>query len=369
LAKRLATVEGLAMIPVARTFAGQRVLVTGHTGFKGAWLSLWLARLGAKVFGLALEPATEPNLFDAARVCDDIDHAIIDLRDYEAIAARIATIQPTMIFHLAAQALVRESYQRPLETFETNVLGVVNLLEAVRCSGTHCAVLIVTTDKVYENREWLHGYRETDRLGGNDPYSASKAAAEIAAASYRRSFFADGRVAVATARAGNVIGGGDWAHDRLMPDLLSAFAAGKRARIRNPSAVRPWQHVLDPLAGYMALMTRLVDRETISSDAFNFGPDNSGWRTVAGIAELAALAWGADASVEIASEANAPHEAGRLMLANDKAAALLGWRPVWNVEKAVLATVDWHRSFTAGGDVRALCVSQIDNFSRERLVS
>lgn len=353
------------MTNLGDSFSGKRVLVTGHTGFKGAWLSLWLSKLGAHVSGLALPPPERPNLFEATRLASSLDHGLGDIRDLDVLIARLAATQPKMIFHLAAQALVRPSYDSPQDTFATNFMGTVNLLEAVRLWGEPCSIVIVTTDKVYENRELSYAYRETDRLGGHDPYSASKAAAEIAVSSYRASFFGDGRVALATARAGNVIGGGDWAKDRLLPDVIRALLVGAPGQIRNPHSIRPWQHVLDPLAGYMTLMSKLDSGETQACDAFNFGPALSNCRTVAEIAEMAARAWHQNARIDIVPAADAPHEAGQLMLANEKAAHVIGWRPVWDVETAIRATIDWSVAFDKGKDARALCLEQIDRYERD----
>jgi CDP-glucose 4,6-dehydratase len=314
------------------------------------------------VFSLA--PDKKLNLFDQTNLRSDIDHFVGDIRSLDSVYARVSSLQPDMIFHLAAQSLVRESYRDPHTTWETNVQGTVNVLEAVRRWNRPCAVLIVTTDKVYENRDSLQGYCETDRLGGHDAYSASKAAAELAASSYQSSFFAESQVSLATARAGNVIGGGDWAQDRLMPDLMTAFGQGLVANIRNPDAVRPWQHVLDPLFGYLTLMAQLSGRSPSAIGSFNFGPDSEGGRTVAQLAALSARFWGEKARFKIVVEADARHEADKLLLSNQKALAKLGWAPVWGVEQAVMETVGWYRSYLGGKDAKDLCLGQIEAFER-----
>lgn len=341
---------------------GRRVLVTGHTGFKGAWLSLWLQQRGAIVSGLALAPDTAPSLFEQLAVAGEIDHRLGDIRHAETVTSRIRETSPDVIFHLAAQPLVRRSYRMPEETWATNVMGTVHVLDALRGWQKPCAVVVITTDKVYENREWLHAYREPDRLGGNDPYSASKAACELAVHSYRKSFFADGPVRVASARAGNVIGGGDWAEDRVVPDLARALAAGRPLTLRNPNAVRPWQHVLDPLGGYMLLAESLARGVNGADSAFNFGPDAAETRSVREVVETALKTW--PGSWTDGSDPKSPAEAGLLSLTSDKARAVLGWRPRWNFEAAVRHTIEWYRAVNKGAEPRETTLAQIAAFEK-----
>lgn len=336
----------------------RRVLVTGHTGFKGSWLSLKLARAGAKVSGIALEPATDPALFSVARVEEVLEsHVLCDIRDRRLLAEAVRTSAPEIVFHLAAQPLVRASYDDPVGTFETNVLGLVNLCDALTAAPGVGAIVNVTTDKVYWNEERPGGYRETDRLGGRDPYAASKACAELVTESWRASFLAGRGVAVATARAGNVIGGGDWADDRIIPDALRAIDQGVSLAIRSPQAVRPWQHVLEPLAGYVALAEALVADPARFSEAWNFGPDESDARTVSWIA--AYLASRVEAFSWHSTGSNGPHEAGLLEVNSTKALAALPWRPRWSLPEALDRTVAWHQAWRRGDDPQAACVSQI----------
>ncbi len=344
-------------------WAGVPVLVTGHTGFKGSWLAVWLSDLGASVHGYALSPPTDPAVFDVARLHEVIrTDTRADLADRGALRLAMAKAAPRVVFHLAAQSLVRVAYEDPAGTFATNVMGTVNLLEAVRESASVEAVVVVTTDKVYENREWVHPYREADRLGGHDPYSASKAAAEIAVASYRASFF-DGKAGAAkaaTARAGNVVGGGDWARDRLVPDCLRAFAAGLPVRLRYPHSVRPWQHVLDPICGYVRLAEALMGsggREY--AHAWNFGPDAAADAEVHEVAESVARLWGGEARVECDTAADNPAEAGLLRLDATMARTQLAWRPRWDLSRALAETVAWHRAWLAGSDMLAETIRQI----------
>ncbi|TCP59806.1 CDP-glucose 4,6-dehydratase [Rhodovulum bhavnagarense] len=338
-------------------WAGKQVLLTGHTGFKGAWLAEMLLARGAGVFGLALPPDHDPALFDQLGLADRLDHAIVDLRDRAGVAARVAAFAPDMVFHLAAQPLVQRSYRDPVETWATNVMGTVHLLDALRIAGRAVPVVVVTTDKVYENREWVHGYRETDRLGGHDPYSASKAACELVAESWRKSFGAAG-LKIATVRAGNVIGGGDWSENRLIPDLARAFAAGQPLRVRNPAAIRPWQHVLEPLSGYLLLAERLMTSDDPRwQDAFNFGPEPGDLRAVRDLVEAATTLW--PGKWIDATDPDAPHEAGRLSLTIDKARTELGWAPRWDIARGLAETVTWYRDVTAGADAAALTRAQI----------
>jgi CDP-glucose 4,6-dehydratase len=351
-------------------YAGRRVLVTGHTGFKGSWLTLWLAGLGAEVTGYALAPDTSPALFERASVASRCRSLIADVRDAARLAEVVREVRPEVIFHLAAQPLVRRSYQLPLETLEINVLGTAHLLEAVRAAGRPCALVIVTSDKCYENQERHGGYREDEPLGGHDVYSMSKGAAELVTASWRRSFFdpdrlAEHGVAVATARAGNVVGGGDWAADRIVPDAIAALSAGRAIPVRNPGGVRPWQHVLEPLGAYLLLGARLLGPDAASfAEPWNFGPRLEDARPVRDVVEALIAAWGSGSWDDIHDPA-APHEAGLLRLAIDKAAARLGWAPRWRFDETFQRTVAWYRAFHTGASADALaelCHTQIRDY-------
>jgi len=345
------------------------VFLTGHTGFKGGWLALWLQSLGAEVTGYALEPPTNPSLFEVARVGEGMRSIIADIRDLPTLQSALREARPEMVFHLAAQPLVRYSYQNPVETYATNVMGTVHLLEAVRHTPSVRAVVNVTSDKCYENREWVWGYREHEPLGGYDPYSNSKGCAELVTAAYRNSFFnpqpstlnPQPSTAIATARAGNVIGGGDWAADRLIPDLLRAFEAGQTVRIRNPHAIRPWQHVLEPLSGYLLLAEKLYTEGAAFAEGWNFGPDEADARPVAWIANRLVELWGEGARWE-QDGGHHPHEAHYLKLDCAKAKARLGWAPRWSLEQSLQVTVDWHRSYRRGAKVRAMTLAQISIF-------
>jgi CDP-glucose 4,6-dehydratase len=331
-------------------FSGRVIWLSGHTGFKGAWLAQWLLDLGATVHGFSLAPEGTPSLFEQLGLPGRINHQIGDLRDPAAVRQSILAVQPDFVFHLGAQALVRLSFDQPVATYMTNVGGTIHVLEALRELGKPCAAVLITTDKCFENREWLYGYREEDPVGGYDPYSSSKAAAEIAIASWRRSFFHRHPVRVASARAGNVIGGGDWAKDRILPDCVRALAQSKPIGVRNKTASRPWQHVLEPLSGYLWLAAvlsqpslRPYDRDLFTS-AFNFGPGLDSNRTVSEVVTEVLKHW--PGQWEDHSDPNAVHEATRLNLAIDKAHHLLGWKPVWSFEKAIEATVEWYRTAT-----------------------
>ena len=348
------------MTPHADFWRGKRVLLTGHTGFKGGWLALWLQRLGADVTGIALAPSTTPSLFDQARVAEGIKSHFCDIRDAAALAALFRAAQPDLVFHLAAQPLVRASYREPLATFATNVMGTAHLLDALRgLDGVQVAVM-VTTDKVYRNNEWPYPYREDDALGGHDPYSASKAASELVIASYRDAFLAAQGVAVASARAGNVIGGGDWSEDRLIPDAVRAWQAGQPLIIRNPGAIRPWQHVLDPLAGYMSLAQKLFEQPALAG-AYNFGPQTDQAATVRDVVELACSAYGSGVT-SYENNRNGPHEAGWLALEVAKARVTLGVAPHWSLTEAVNRTMAWYRAQHEGVDARALCETEIAGY-------
>lgn len=321
-------------------FRGRTVWVSGHTGFKGAWLVEWLLQLGAKVHGFALTPSTTPALFDQLGLSERVVHEIGDLRDLTSVRQSLGRSQPDFVFHLAAQPLVRLSYGEPVATYATNVMGTVHVLETLRDLKKPCAAVLVTTDKCYENMEWVHGYRETDPLGGYDPYSSSKAAAEIVIAAYRRSFFQNHPVRIASARAGNVIGGGDWAADRIVPDCIRALEKNVPIPVRNKVATRPWQHVLEPLSGYLWLAATLREKSSAAT-AFNFGPGHDSNRTVADLVQEILKHW--PGGWEDKSDPKAPHEAGLLQLSTDKAHALLGWTPVWDFATTVEQTIRGYR--------------------------
>lgn len=336
---------------------GRRVLLTGHTGFKGAWLTLWLKQLGAEVTGIALPPNTRPSLFELARGSEGIDHHVCDIRDAAALAQIVHGARPEVVFHLAAQPLVRQSYREPLQTFASNVMGTAHLLDALRGLDSVRVAVMVTTDKVYHNREWPYPYREDDALGGHDPYSASKAASEIVIASYRDAYLAKQGVALASARAGNVIGGGDWSEDRLLPDAIRAWRTGATLEIRRPDAIRPWQHVLDPLSAYLLLAEHLWHKPDLMG-AYNFGPSSDEAATVRRVVELARAAFG-KGQVSYGAGAEGPHEAGCLALETAKARLSLGVRSKYGLEQAVDCAVGWYRSQHTGDDARALCEAQI----------
>jgi CDP-glucose 4,6-dehydratase len=339
------------------------VLLTGHSGFKGSWLSAILAHRGAKIVGFSKLDEEAEALAPLIRNCGFLDREIFgEIRDAVLCRQILEEVQPELVFHLAAQPLVRRSYRDPLETWTTNVIGTANLLEACRQCPSVRAIVVVTTDKCYENKEWVYPYRETDRLGGHDPYSASKAGAELVAASYRDSFFRKVGVHVATARAGNVIGGGDFAEDRLLPDAIRAFVQSEPLVLRNPRATRPWQHVLEPISGYVTLAEKLLNTPESGFDtAWNFGPDAGGNATVGEIAERFAKLWG-DARVECLPNSSGPHEAGLLQLDNSRAKSLLGWSPRWSLNEALRHTSDWYRTWHAGGDAPSLMKRQIEEY-------
>jgi CDP-glucose 4,6-dehydratase len=345
-------------------WSGQRVLVTGHTGFKGGWLLMLLKRLGASVAGYSLPPPSDTSLFDAARLIEVARDIRGDIRDLGQLQATLAEFQPTIVFHLAAQSQVLESYRAPIETYTTNVIGCVNLLDAARQCPTLRATVLVTSDKCYENREWLWPYRENDRLGGHDPYSSSKACAELVAAAYSKSFFMDEGPAVATVRAGNVIGGGDWASDRLLPDIVRALKQGQSPVLRRPQAIRPWQHVLEPLMGYLLLAQSLVVDGKKMCGAWNFGPDSSSVRTVRWLAETALRHWGGiSQGCQECGDARLNHEAGTLLLDSSKARALLRWNPKLSIEDTLAWTIDWYRlTEEEGVSPRDLCEAQIARY-------
>jgi CDP-glucose 4,6-dehydratase len=344
---------------------GKRVLLTGHTGFKGSWLSLWLQSLGATLHGLSLTPPTEPALFDIARVAEGMVHRIVDIRDFASVKAVIADLKPEIVIHMAAQPLVRLSYHQPIETYATNVMGTVHLLEAARHAGSVKAIVNITTDKCYENREWVWGYREDDPMGGYDPYSSSKGCAELVSSAYRKSFLQDAGIAIATARAGNVIGGGDWALDRLIPDILRALQQGEPVMIRSPHAIRPWQHVLEPLSGYLLLAERLYTNGQADAEGWNFGPCDEDARPVQWIVEHMCKAWGDGASWML-QPGNHQHEASFLKLDISKARQRLQWAPRWSLETALTRITEWHQALLQGQDMRALCLQQISQYQGDK---
>jgi CDP-glucose 4,6-dehydratase len=336
----------------------KRVLITGHTGFKGGWLSIWLQRLGANVAGYALPPTTAPNLFELANVANNMRSELGNIQNLEQVSEFVSDFQPQVIIHMAAQSLVRPSYADPVETFASNVMGTVNILEAARHCESVRAIVNVTTDKCYENLERADGYREDEPLGGHDPYSGSKGCAEIVTSSYRRSF----SLPVASARAGNVIGGGDWAEDRLLPDMMRSFMSGEVVSIRNPASTRPWQHVLEPLHGYLKLAEHVYDDSAAFADAWNFGPDDDDAKPVEWLADRVSELWGESASWSNEADSRQPHEAGFLRLNCEKAKQGLNWRPRLNLDSALGWTVDWYKSYQGGDDIRELTEHQISNY-------
>jgi CDP-glucose 4,6-dehydratase len=346
-----------------RFWRGKRVLVTGHTGFKGSWLSLWLQELGAEVTGYALAPPTNPSLYELAHVEEGMTSRMGDIRDLSSLTAAISSTCPEIIIHMAAQPLVRHSYENPLETYSTNVMGVVNLFEAVRSTDSVRVVLNITTDKCYENREWVWGYRENEPMGGRDPYSSSKGCAELITAAYKSSYFNPDNydrhgVAIATARAGNVIGGGDWAKDRLIPDIVKSFSNNLPVYVRNPTAIRPWQHVLEPLRGYLMLAECLYEQGAAFSQPWNFGPNDDDAKPVSWIIERMANLWGEGVSWEVDGNVH-PHEANFLKLDISKARHSLGWTPILKLDHALEYIVDWAKSVRTGVCFRDKTVEQI----------
>lgn len=346
-------------LPDPQFWQGRRVFLTGHTGFKGGWLALWLHSMGAEVHGMALPPATQPSLFDLAGIGGAVRSSTFgDIRDASLVAKTMANCQPEIVLHLAAQPLVRHSYAEPVETYAVNVMGTIHVLEAARKIPTVKAILCVTTDKCYENSEWPYAYREIDPMGGHDPYSSSKGCAELVIASWRRSFFAGRHVLLGSARAGNVIGGGDWSPDRLIPDALKAYANGEPLVVRYPLAVRPWQHVLESLAGYLLLAERLHAGDAAFASGWNFGPSEDDARPVGWIADRLAELWGHGASWRQDGEPH-QHEAGYLRLETAKARQQLGWSPRWRLAEALSQIVNWHQRWLDGADMRTVCLDQI----------
>lgn len=342
---------------------GKKVFLTGHTGFKGSWLSLWLHKLGANVTGYALDAPTNPNLFGVAHVTETLKSLIGDIRDLPKLTAAMQSVQPEIVIHMAAQPLVRYSYENPVETYTTNVIGTVHLLEAVRLTPSARVVINVTTDKCYENKEWLWPYREDEPMGGYDPYSSSKGCAELVTSAYRRSFLATKNIFVASARAGNVIGGGDWASDRLIPDIIRAFSRENPVIVRNPHAIRPWQHVLEPLSGYLTLAEKLYGAGEPFANAFNFGPQESDARPVKWIVESMTKLWGENSSWQLDATTN-PHEAHYLKLDCSKALNLLKWSPRWSLDTALEKVVHWYKANQKGANMQQYCHKQIDEYER-----
>ncbi len=352
---------------------GKRVFMTGHTGFKGSWLSLWLQRFGADVVGYALPPPTEPSLFELANVATGMTSLVGDVRDFERLKRALVEHRPEIVLHLAAQSVVRTSYDDPRETYETNVMGTVNLLEAIRLSRGVRSVVNVTTDKCYENREWVWGYREDEPMGGRDPYSNSKGCSELVTSAFRSSFFAPERhadhgVALASARAGNVVGGGDWTRDQLVPDVLRAFSKREPVRLRSPGAVRPWQFVLEPLSGYLSVAERLFQDGPAFASGWNFGPADEDARPVQWIVEALAAQWGAGASWQMDANPH-PHEAHFLKLDSSKARKELSWAPRLRLAEALEWVVEWHRAYASGADVRTQTETQIARYEARNLAA
>ncbi len=350
----------------AAFWQGKRILLTGHTGFKGSWLSLWLQSMGAEVIGYALTPSTNPSLFEVAKVGQGMTSIIGDIRDLPHLQKVFAEHQPEIVIHMAAQPLVRYSYIEPVETYSTNVMGTVNLLEAVRQTKNVKAVVNVTTDKCYENREWVWGYRESEAMGGYDPYSSSKGCSELVTAAYRNSYFHTEKylmhgVALASGRAGNVIGGGDWAEDRLIPDMIRAITNGQSVSIRNPHSIRPWQHVLEPLSGYLLLAQKLYEEGPSFAEAWNFGPNEDDAKPVHWILDNLTKTWGEGASWKI-DGADHPHEAHYLKLDCSKAKSRLHWKARWSLAKAIDQICVWHKAHQAGADMQAVCLDQVKEY-------
>lgn len=364
--------EGLGLNP--SFWREKRVFITGHTGFKGAWLSLWLQKLGAHITGFSLQPPTEPNFFEIAQVAKEMISIIGDIRDGDLLTNALEQAAPEIVIHMAAQPLVRSSYLDPIKTYSTNVMGTINLLEAVRKQlSKPRAVVNITTDKCYENKEWVWGYRENDSLGGFDPYSSSKSCAELITIAYRNSFFKSTHsdfcnVGIATARAGNVIGGGDWSDDRLIPDIIRAISDSKSIEIRNPQSVRPWQHVLEPLNGYLQLAEKLYLHGAEFGEAFNFGPPENDTKSVLSLVDEFAKHWGEGITWKF-DRGNHPHEAQSLKLDCSKANVLLGWQPRWHLNKAIKSTVAWHKAYISKKDMRAYSLKQIDEYSKSQILS
>lgn len=350
----------------ANFWKGKRIFLTGHTGFKGSWLSLWLQSMGAELYGYALRPPTNPSLFEVARVAEGMVSTIGDVRDYDSLLAGLKQSQAEIVIHMAAQPLVRLSYEQPVETYATNVMGTVHLLESIRQVGGVRSVVNVTTDKCYENKEWVWGYREDEPMGGYDPYSNSKGCSELVTSSYRRSFFQSSDTAIGSARAGNVIGGGDWALDRLVPDILRAFERQEPVVIRNPYATRPWQHVLEPLSGYLTLAQKLYEEGQSYAEGWNFGPNEDDAKPVQWIVEEMVKDWGHGATWQL-NGGKHPHEAHYLKLDISKAKARLDWHPRWDLSTALKQVTDWHQAWLGRENVKATCLGQIALYNENQI--
>ena len=351
------------MNKVSKNFwKNKKVFITGHTGFKGSWTSIWLSKLECEVFGFSLDPTTSPSLFIEADISSDVKTFTGDIRNYDLVYEQIKLFNPEIVIHMAAQPLVRESYKNPLETYSTNVMGTANVLEVCRHIDSVRAIVNVTTDKCYENKEWEWPYRENEPLGGHDPYSSSKACSELLSKSYAKSFFNDNNVFLATARAGNVIGGGDWSTDRLIPDALKAFQDKRELVIRNPESTRPWQHVLEPISGYLCLAEKIYTYGDEYTGAWNFGPNESGIATVMDVVEKLAKKWGGDASWALDNKSH-PHEAKNLMLDISKARSKLDWRPLWDLDKALDEIITWHKEWlNNSSEIKNKCLKQIQSY-------
>ena len=351
------------IFPEKGFWSGKKVFLTGHTGFKGSWMSIWLQTLGVEVLGFALEPATSPSLYNEAKVGEGMVSIFGDVSDLHSVRSSMESFSPEIVIHMAAQPLVRYSYNEPVETYSTNVMGTVNILESSRHCDSVKAIVNVTSDKCYENKERLWGYREDEAMGGYDPYSSSKGCSELVTSAYRNSFFKNSKVALASARAGNVIGGGDWADDRLVPDALLALQRGLPISVRNPNSIRPWQHVLEPLAGYLILAQKLFESGGEFAEAWNFGPQDEDAKTVSWMVSKLVTCWSQDASW-IPAAGDHPHEANFLKLDISKATARLNWRPQWNLDECVSRTVVWHKLWFEKTSARQLCLNEINEFSR-----
>ena len=351
------------------TFRGKKVLITGNTGFKGSWLTIWLLSLGAKIYGISLEPPTQPSLFNESKLIELIDHHCINIQDHFKVTNLIKDIQPDFIFHLAAQPLVKYSYENPIETWKTNVYGTINVLDSLRLLNKKCTSVFITSDKCYANSEWVWGYRENDRLGGNDPYSASKGSAEIAINSYKKSFFNNGEILIASARAGNVIGGGDWAQDRIVPDCIKAWSKNESVEIRSSNSTRPWQHVLEPLSGYLKLAKELNYNPQLSGNAFNFGPNSNQNYTVIDVVKELSKNWEGSSWREDQNKIKKVQESQLLKLNCDKALHLLKWNPTLNFEETINLTIDWYYDFYSQESFNTFdkCIKQIKTYSKRSL--
>jgi len=342
---------------------GKRVLLTGHTGFKGSWLSLWLQEMGALVRGVSLLPSTCPAMFNIAKVAEGLEHQITDIRDLSAIKQHISEFDPDILIHMAAQSLVLKSYQEPVQTFEVNIMGTVNVLDAAKSGKSLKAIINVTTDKCYDNKEWVWGYREEEPMGGLDPYSSSKGCVELISSAYRKSFLNDAGISMATARAGNVIGGGDWSEDRLLPDIFRSLEKGEPVAIRNPNAIRPWQHALEPLSGYLILAQCLYgENGPAFAEGWNFGPSEEDAKPVEWVVKQMCAMWSADASWTTQPRDHM-HEANSLKLDISKAREKLKWTPTWDLQIALTKTIDWHRAWLDGQDMRSFSLAQIEIFN------